>query len=336
MGLTPHLPRVPPAGIWCPAITLFDPVTDTIDLDAQRKFYRYLANSGLTGLVILGTNAETFLLTRDERKTLIALAREVVGPDFPIMAGCGMHSTKQTLEFAADAKAAGANYLLVLTAAYFGKQTSMTIVKRFFVDVATKVELPVLMYNFPAVTNGIDVDSETMTEVVREAAAAAVASNQSNGAAAESNVVGVKLTCASVGKINRLAATFGPDEFAIFGGQSDFLISGRVAGSAGCIAAFANVFPKTIVKIDKLWKEGKTEEALALQRRVALAETPTKSGIATTKYAALLYTAEKAGIEVSKKADRFKPRTPYEEPSDAAKANVKKVMADIAEIENNL
>jgi len=196
------------------------------------------------------------------------------------------------------------------------------------------------MYNFPAVTNGIDVDSETMTEVVREAASVAAAgqteSSSSNGTGAVSNVVGVKLTCASVGKINRLAATFGPDEFAIFGGQSDFLVSGRVAGSAGCIAAFANIFPKTIVKIDKLWKEGRTEEALGLQRKAALAETPTKTGIATTKYAAMLYIAEKAGIDVSKKADRFQPRTPYEEPSDAVKATVKRLMAEVAVIEDSL
>ncbi|KAI5277664.1 hypothetical protein KEM54_004912, partial [Ascosphaera aggregata] len=37
-----------------------------------------------------------------------------------------------------------------------------------------------------------------------------------------------------------------------FGGQSDFLIGGLSVGSAGCIAAFANVFPKTLVKIYNL------------------------------------------------------------------------------------
>jgi 4-hydroxy-2-oxoglutarate aldolase len=37
------------------------------------------------------------------------------------MAGVGSHSTKQTLEFIEDAAAAGADYVLCLPPAYFGK-----------------------------------------------------------------------------------------------------------------------------------------------------------------------------------------------------------------------
>lgn len=162
------------------------------------------------------------------------------------MAGVGAHSTKQSLEFARDAAAAGADYVLVLLPAYSGKATSMGVVKRFFSQVAAKCPLPVVIYNFPGVCNGVDLDSETMTATVRESASAS----------GKSNVVGVKLTCASVGKITRLVATFRPNEFAIFGGQSDFLIGGLASGSAGCIAAFANIFPKTTSKIYDLYTKG--------------------------------------------------------------------------------
>jgi 4-hydroxy-2-oxoglutarate aldolase len=328
-------PRVPKAGVWCPAVTLFNPDTDTLDLDSQRKYYAYLSRTGLAGLVILGTNAEAFLLTREERAQLIATAREAVGPDFPIMAGVGAHSTKQTLELAADAAAAGADYLLVLPPAYFGKATTPSVVKRFFADVARKAPLPVVIYNFPGVTNGVDIDSETITDIVRaSAAAAAAAAADSQDDKVSSNVVGVKLTCAQVGKITRLTGTFGPDEFAVFGGQSDFLLGGLAVGSAGCIAAFANVFPKTVSHIYALHKAGKVDEALALHRKAGLAESPCKSGIATTKYAAAIFTAPKAGIEGAE--EKFKPRTPYEEASEAAKATVRKVMAEVAAIEEEL
>lgn len=60
--------KVPPSGVWCPAVTMFDHDTDTLDLDSQAKYYSYLSKTGLAGLVILGTNAEAFLLTREERK----------------------------------------------------------------------------------------------------------------------------------------------------------------------------------------------------------------------------------------------------------------------------
>ena len=74
--------KVPPAGIWAPAVTFCE--NDELDLTSQAKYYKYLSQH-LTGLVILGTNAETFMLTRDERAKLLKTAREAVGPDYPIM-----------------------------------------------------------------------------------------------------------------------------------------------------------------------------------------------------------------------------------------------------------
>ncbi|KAJ6027013.1 hypothetical protein N7499_005118 [Penicillium canescens] len=327
MGQTPRVspqPRIPKSGVWCPAVTIFDSATDTLDLESQKKYYAYLSRSGLAGLVIMGTNSEAFLLTREERAQLIATAREAVGPDYPLMAGVGTHSTKQTLELAHDAAAAGANYLLILPPAYFGKATNMTVVKRFFADVARNSPLPVLIYNFPGVTNGVDIDSETITEIVKESAAASPIG--------VSNVVGVKLTCGSVGKITRLAATFSPSEFAIFGGQSDFLIAGLTVGSSGCISAFANVFPKTASKVYDLFKNGKVAEAMELQRSSALAETPCKGGIASTKYAVALFSAPAAGVENA--LEKLKPRTPYEEAGDGVQKSVRELMGAIASVEN--
>jgi 4-hydroxy-2-oxoglutarate aldolase len=91
----PHVPR---AGVWAPAVTALNQETDTLDLDTAKKYYAYLSRAGLAGLVILGTNAETFLLTREERAQLITTAREAVGPEYPLMAGVGGHSTKQVGE----------------------------------------------------------------------------------------------------------------------------------------------------------------------------------------------------------------------------------------------
>ncbi|KAJ5998309.1 hypothetical protein N7451_006119 [Penicillium sp. IBT 35674x] len=318
-------PHVPPSGVWCPAVTFFDHQTDSLDLASQSQYFAYLSRTGLAGLVILGTNSEAFLLTREERCQLISTARASVGPDFPLMVGVGAHSTKQVLELAQDAATAGANYLLVLPPAYFGKATNMNVVKRFFSEVAAKAPLPVVMYNFPGVCNGVDMDSETITAVVRESAAV-------NGG--RSNVVGVKLTCGSVGKITRLAATFSAEEFATFGGQSDFLIGGLAAGSVGCIAAFANVFPKTASRIYALYQKGQLEEATKLQRQAALAESPIKSGIASTKYAVSCYSASAAGIADAEA--KLLPRHPYEPVGEAVKKSVTAVMAEVAAIEKSL
>ena len=57
------------------------------------------------------------------------------------------------------------------------------------------------------------------------------------------------------------------------------MIGGLASGSQGCVAAFSNVFPKTIMHIYNLYTQGKTEEALALHRKAALAESPVKAGM---------------------------------------------------------
>jgi 2-keto-3-deoxy-L-rhamnonate aldolase len=232
------------------------------------------------------------------------------------MAGVGAHSTRQVLDNIDDATKAGADYVLVLPPAYFGKATTPSVLKAFFADVAKYSHLPVVIYNFPGVCNGVDLDSDLIAAIAKE----------------NSNVVGVKLTCGSVGKITRLSGTFSPFEFAIFGGQSDFLIGGLSAGSAGCIAAFANVFPKTVVKILKLYKEEKFADALKLHQQTAIAEQTCRQSIAATKYAAALTSGKEAGIE--KAAEKMEPRRPYEAPSEAVKAAVRGAVKKLQEFES--
>ena len=309
---------VPENGVWCPAVTFFNPETDELELDAQAQYFHYLSTTGLAGLVVLGTNAETFLLTREERKQLVSTCRRAVGRHFPIMAGVGGHSTRQVLEHITDAADAGANSVLLLPPAYFGAATTPQVVEAFYDDVARKSQLPIVIYNFPGVCNGIDLQSDLITTL----------------ALRHSNIVGVKLTCGSVAKITRLAAVLPKSRFAVFGGQSDFIIGGLASGSSGCIAAFANVFPRTVSEIYRLYQQGKGEEALALHQKTALAEQPIKAGIAATKYAAAIHSAKYAGIENA--VALMRPRRPYLEPAAAIKERVKSTMAEVAKIEQAL
>jgi len=312
------LSHVPPGGVWAPTITFFDHATDTLDKESQARYYAYLSQTGLAGLVVLGTNAETFLLTREERKILVETARRACGPSFPIMAGVGGHSTKQVLEYLTDAADAGANYVLLLPPGYFGKQTTLQVIDNFFDDVAKASPVPIVIYNFPAVCNGIDLDSATIASIAKR----------------HTNVVGVKLTCGAVAKITRLAAELPEGHFATYGGQSDFLIGGLASGAAGTIAGFANVFPKTLVQIYRLYKMEKFEEAMELHKKAAIAEQPCKAGIAAVKYAAALNTAQYAGIEEAE--EKLKPRRPYVELSKEANTSIKDGIAILVSIEASL
>jgi 4-hydroxy-2-oxoglutarate aldolase len=131
-------------------------------------------------------------------------------------------------------------------------------ITQFFNDVASKSPIPVLIYNFPGVTSGIDIDSDMISDLAT---------------ANVGKVVGCKLTCGNLGKLHRVAHDKRITEpFAVFAGKSDFFLHGLVAGSNGVIAAAANLVPKIHVKLLQLYDEGRLAEAQELQTYLSEAD----------------------------------------------------------------
>jgi 4-hydroxy-2-oxoglutarate aldolase len=106
------------------------------------------------------------------------------------------------------------------------------------------------------------------------------------------------------------------------------------AGSSGCIAAFANIFPKTIVKIYDLYQEGKIGEALKLHQQAALAENVCRQSIAATKFAAALTSAKFAGIDGA--VEKMEPRRPYGAPAAVVKEAVEAAVRTLQEFESKV
>lgn len=164
--------------------------------------------------------------------------------------------------------------------------------------------------------NGIDLNSDVMSELAQHP-----------------NIVGTKLTCGNAGKGTRLAQEYTPAQFAVHAGSSDWLLPCLAGGGVGCVTGIANVFPRTVSRLYRLWKDGKVQEATALQGLVAQAEKACKEGIAPTKFAAAHFAGPRAGTTEEK---TFWPRKPYK-PSPAEKQEwVVKVMEHLVEIENSL
>lgn len=129
--------------------------------------------------------------------------------------------------------------------------------------------MPFLIYNFPTVTSGIDISSDTIIRL---------------GKKHPSTIVGCKLTCGNLGKLQRVWSNLPEDSFAAFAGKSDFMLPGLVAGSNGVIAALANVVPNAHVELLKLWGEGELHKARELQSKLSNADGALqKVGVAGVK-----------------------------------------------------
>ncbi|KAI0697967.1 dihydrodipicolinate synthetase [Cytidiella melzeri] len=267
----------PPFGIYVPAVLFLDQ-KENLDEESIKKHIlrlaqvvvvlitqrseavpadrtvprRYYSQGGVTGILVQGSNGEAQLLLHDERKQAIRLTRDTLDQngykDVLVIAGTGGQSTKETLKLCQDAADAGASHALVLTPSTWPPQMTKPNITRFFHAVADASPIPIMIYNFPVVTAGIDLDSDIISTLAQHP-----------------RIVGTKLSCGNIGKLQRIVSSVPASEFAAFPGKSDVFLQGLISGSAGVIGALPNVVPKAHVRLLKLYKEGKLDEAVKLQ-----------------------------------------------------------------------
>ena len=242
------------SGIYPPLPTFFD-AQDELDLMTLRRHILRLTETGVAGYVVMGTNGEAVHLTTKERRQMIETARDVVGENAPILAGCGEQSTRATIANCEQAARSGADAALVLPPFYFkGRMDSRALIAHYR-GVADNSSLPVVIYNMPASTGGLDLDAAIICTL-----------------AEHHNIIGVK---DSAGNMVKLAQIYSetPSRFRVFAGSAGYLLPALAVGAVGAVAALANVFPREVCRLHEIFIDGKVEEARLLQARLIPANT---------------------------------------------------------------
>lgn len=267
-------------GIYVPTVAFFDPETEELDLETTRSHAIMLAKSGVQGIATQGSNGEAVHMDRQERMLVTHTTRKALEDagygEMPIIVGCGAQSTREVIRLCNDAHQSGGDYALVLPPSYYKGLHAKDTVMEFFNDVATASPIPIIIYNFPPAAGGIDLDSDQIIELAKHP-----------------NIVGCKLTCGNTGKLNRVAAAtraaslYEPGSgFMCMGGSADFLLQTLVGGGSGIIGGFANIAPKSCVRLVSLFEAGKLKEARKLQAIIAHGDWQAiKGGIIGTKAA---------------------------------------------------
>ncbi|KAL3300138.1 dihydrodipicolinate synthase [Colletotrichum asianum] len=266
--------RALPRGIFAASMSFFDKTTESIDTQTQRQHPIRLSEAGIVGFVVMGSNGEAPHLSIEERNTIIRETRDALDSigkqQTPIIAGCSEHSVRGTVHLCNEASRAGTDYALVLPPSYFSKGMSPEVIESFFTDVADHSPIPIILYSFPAVSAGIEMDSGLLNRISQHP-----------------NVAGTKFTCGDTGKLSRVSTAMkSRQSYALFGGLADFTLPALVAGATGVIAGGANVAPRTCVQVFDLWQEGLVEEAREMQAILAKGDWEhTARGISGTKAA---------------------------------------------------
>ena len=167
-----------------------------IDEPAYRRHLSWLAGTrGVTGIVANGHAAEVSSLTRDERKRALAIAVDEVTGRCPVIAGVYSDGTREAVDLARDAKAAGAAGVLVFPPTLFmwGAQLKPDMVIRHVSEIAAGADLPIVVFEYPP-ASGIGYAPETLARLAEIPQVAAVKDWSNDIVALEHNLRALRAT----------------------------------------------------------------------------------------------------------------------------------------------
>jgi 4-hydroxy-2-oxoglutarate aldolase len=172
-------------GIFPPITTPFYPDGNVYYKKLEANVERY-SRTPVAGIVVLGSTGEAIMLSDQERRDVLKVARDAAAPSKVLMAGTGIESAIETLRLTEYAAELGYDVAMVRTPHYYKKQMASENILAFYRTVADHSPIPVIVYNFPQAT-GYDIPAEVMIEL-----------------AEHPNLIGIKESSGDVEKVRKM------------------------------------------------------------------------------------------------------------------------------------
>jgi 4-hydroxy-tetrahydrodipicolinate synthase len=209
---------------------------ETLDVATLRNVVDRSIDAGVDGVVAAGSTGEVGALSSEERLLLIETVIEHTAGRVPVVAQTGATSTAEAIRLSQAAEKAGADVLMLITPYYEPLSLEETVA--YIKDVAGSVELPIMLYNIPAVT-GVNLDPATVRSLAEDVP----------------NIRYIKDSSANWEQALQLIHHHS-DVIGTFIGWDAYLYSALAEGAAGVMAGTANVVPEEIVAVARLIAEG--------------------------------------------------------------------------------
>ena len=172
-------------GIFPPITTPFYPDGNVNYKKLEHNVERY-SRTPVAGIVVLGSTGEALMLSDQEKRDVLRVAREAAAPHKVLIAGTGIESAVETSRLTEYAAELGYDVAMVRTPHYYKKQMLAANILAFYRTVADRSPIPVIVYNFPQAT-GYDIPAEVMIEL-----------------AEHPNLIGIKESSGDVEKVRKM------------------------------------------------------------------------------------------------------------------------------------
>lgn len=228
-----------------PATTTQLKKDQSLDLDATARHLEALIDSGISGLVMLGSLGENTALTPEEKILVMETAIRSSRGRVPVLSGVAECSTASACRYAREMEKLGADGLMVLPAMVYKADARETIAH--FRSVARSTGLPIICYNNP-IAYGVDITPAMFAELADEKTLAAIKESSGN-----------------VRRITDLINTVG-NRYILFTGVDDLALESVLLGAEGWIAGVGLAFPRENQYLWQLATSGQWEKARELYR----------------------------------------------------------------------
>jgi 4-hydroxy-2-oxoglutarate aldolase len=172
-------------GILPPITTPFYPDDNVYYKKLEANVERY-SRTPVSGIVVLGSTGEALMLSDQEKRDVLKVARDAAAPNKVLVAGSGIESAIETLRLTEYAAELGYDVAMVRTPHYYRKQMQPANLLAFYRTVADRSPLPIIIYNFPQAT-GYDMPAELVIEL-----------------AGHPNLIGIKESSGDVEKVRKM------------------------------------------------------------------------------------------------------------------------------------
>jgi 4-hydroxy-tetrahydrodipicolinate synthase len=223
-----------------PAVTTQLRRDQSLDLEATTRHIEVLLESGVSGLVMLGSLGENQQLLPDEKRQVMAAAIETTRGRVPVLSGVIENSTAGAIAYARDMEKMRADGLMLLPAMVYKADARETLAH--YRSVAAATSLPIICYNNPLAYT-VDITPEMFAEL-----------------ADVRNFVAIKESSGDVRRVTDLRNLTG-DRYRLFCGVDDLVLESVLLGVTGWIAGMGLAFPKENQHFWDLAIAGKYEEA---------------------------------------------------------------------------
>lgn len=246
-----------------PAIVTPFTADGDLDLDAHAHNVGMLADAGIEGFVIGGSNGEGPYLEPRERRLLAEVTRSAA-PSSYVLVGLVAESLRAAVPMAVEAADGGADAVLAMTPTTLVRHRP-DLVADYYRSLAAASRLPVYLYSVPRVT-AYDLPLDVAAEL-----------------ASEPNIAGIKDSSGDVTRARALAAT--PPPFLVFVGSSAIVTSGIRGGAHGAVTASTNYAASLVAGVAAAAQAGDgDDEAQGILAKLSSAVE--QHGVPGVKYAA--------------------------------------------------